>query len=456
MSPGKSGTVIDYYFKVEKPGRYLLGSYTLKSARKTGYTPPVFIRAGKNNFQLSGIDNVPPSIKWAIPGKKYYPGEIIPMIFLVENLESDDVYIESSIYGNNSGIVKRVSWNSEKEERIVLTKNILTGEIYDILYHNHIFVPLSSGNITLPGADVFLSKDEKSYNTFITGNAVQIAEFPSSIKNTGAIGNFSYSYTLSDSTLHPDEILIIKVKLEGTGNFYGLKIPVPYTDRPELVEIVKLKENFSAEPDGNWFTGSMTIRYSMKLKDLPDENISGNIELVVPDVPVMKPGSEHSDIRVSKFYTLNGGTEPVSITSERKKFSYPNLYTEHEKGSQIVLFSIAAAVFILASAVAVFGIKNRNRYLISSAAIIVFIILVFLFLFIFKEKEVYGNITPNSHFTGILTVPEENSSIKYNVQGIEREFRVLVKGIYEDYYLIEMPGGGEGWIIKDNIRLEDG
>ena len=456
MRPGKSGTVIDYYFKVEKPGRYLLGSYTLKSARKTGYTPPVFIRAGKNNFQLSGIDNVPPTVKWAVPLKKYYPGEIIPMIFIVENLESDDVYIESSIYSNNSGIVKRVSWNSEKEERIVLSKNILTGKIYDILYHNYVFVPLSSGNITLPDADVYLSKDEKSYNTFIPGINVQVEGFPSYIKNTGAIGNFSSSYTLSDSVLHPNEILVIKVKLEGTGNFYGLKIPVPYTDRTDLVEIVKLKEDLSVEPEGNWFTGSMTVRYSMKLRDNSEENISDNIELVIPDMPVMKPGSEHSEIRGSKYYTLAGGTEAIGITSEREIFTYPNLYTEHKNSSQIILSFLAAAVFILASLAAVFGIINKNRYLISFAAIIVFIIFIFLLLFIFKEKEVYGNITPNSHFSGILTVPEENSSIKYNVQVIERGLRVLVKGYFENYYLIEMPGGGEGWIIKDNIRLDDG
>ena len=95
MRPGKSGTVVDYYFRVEKPGRYVLGSFSLKTAVKSGFTPPVFIKAGLKDSQLNGIDDVPPNVKWAVPLRTYYPGEIIPIMFVVENLESPDISLES-------------------------------------------------------------------------------------------------------------------------------------------------------------------------------------------------------------------------------------------------------------------------------------------------------------------------------------------------------------------------
>ena len=455
MRPGKSGTVVDYYFRVEKQGRYLLGSFTLKTAIKTGYTPPVFIKAGKSNFQLSGIDDIPPSVKWAFPVKTYYPGEIIPLMFVVENLESDDISLESSIYNNNSGIVNRISKNGNKEEKTILTKNIMTGSIYDIIFHDHIFIPVIPGNISLPGAEVFLSRDEKSYSTFLPEKKIVITPVPSKISSSAAIGSFTADYSVSDTILHDDGILIIKTVLEGTGNFYAVTIPTPYTDKPGIIEIAKIKENISVVPDGRWFTGSLTVRFSMKLAESVKDDFTDTVQLTIPDMTVMKIGEEHGEQRGYEFYTLPGSSEKVTITSERDVFTYPNLYTENETGADLIVISLAAAVLILASFAAIFGVKNKHKYISAAALILIALILIFLFIYIFKENEEYGIILSNSQSPDIYTVPEKNSSIKYSGSRISEGLRVPVKGSYQDYLLIEMPDGGEGWIKKDNIRLED-
>ncbi len=141
------------------------------------------------------------------------------MMFVVENLEYDDLSLESSIYSNNSGIVRHSSRNGEKEEKTVLQKNILTGSIYDILYHNHIFIPVFPGTVPLPGAEIFLSKDGKSYGTYLPEKKIVITPVPSRIQETGAIGDFESNYTLSGEMLHSDEIIVVKRVLEGRGNF---------------------------------------------------------------------------------------------------------------------------------------------------------------------------------------------------------------------------------------------
>ncbi len=455
MRPGKSGTVVDYYFRIEKPGRYVIGSFTLKTAVKTGYTLPVYIKAGKNDFQLSGIDNVPPNIKWAVPMKTYYPGEIIPLIFVVENLESPDINLESSIYSNNSGIVSRTSRNGEKEEQTVLKKNILTGNIYDILYHNHIFIPVFPGTVPLPGAEVFISKNEKSYNTFLPEKNIVITPVPSRIRETGAIGNFTSDYSLSNTLLHMDEIIVVKRVIRGTGNFYFIDVPLPYTDKPDLVEVNMLKKNLSAVPAGKWFNGSLTVRFSIKLKKSVLRDIDEPVNVTVPDMTVMRINEEHGDNRRFEFYTLKGGVEKIDLTSLKREFAYPEIYTNKSLNPDTVIILTASSMIIVLSAVLVFGIRKKNRYLAAAAFLIIAVIAVFTAIVIFKEKEVYGIISPDPDFAGVYTVPEENSTVKYSGSSIKKELKVPVRGSYRNYYLIEMSDGGEGWIKKDNIRLEN-
>ena len=455
MRPGKSGTVVDYYFRVEKPGRYVIGSFILKTAVKTGHTPPVFIKAGKNDFQLNGIDSVPPNVRWAVPMKTYYPGEIIPLTFVVENLESPEISLESSIFSNNSGIVSRTSRYGDKEEKTVITKSIMTGNIYDVVYHNHIFIPVFPGSVPLPGAEVFISRNGTSFNTYLPEKKIMITPVPSRIKETGAIGTFKSDYTVSKKKLERDEIIVIKRVIEGTGNFYAVDVPLPYTDKPEFVEINLLKENLSAVPDGEWFTGSLTVRFSLKLKTQGRKIQDGPLKVTVPDMPVMRIHSEHGDDRRFDFYTLKGGVENIDIISEAREISSSESDDKTASSGKSVVISFFSVFLAAAAIVLIFFLRKRKKYLSAVTAVFIIIILVMFYLYIFQETGVYGIITPDSHFNGIYTVPDENSSLKYSAASVKKETRVPVIGSSQDYYLIEMPDGGEGWIKKDNIRLEN-
>ena len=457
MRPGKSGTVVNYYFRIEKPGRYVLGSFALKTALATGYTPPVFIKAGKNDFQLSGIDDVPPNVKWAVPIKTYYPGEIIPMMFVVENLEYDDLSLESSIYSNNSGIVRHSSRYGVKEEKTVLQKNILTGSIYDILYHNHIFIPVFPGTVPLPAAEIFLSKDGKSYGTFLPEKKIVITPVPSRIRETGAIGDFESNYTLSGDLLHHDEIIVVKRVLEGSGNFYAINVPAPYTNKPELVEINLLKENLTAVPSGQWFDGTLTVRFSLKLKKSVKNKINESVILTVPDMTVMKIRDEFGDNRRYDFYTLKGGTEKINLTSSKREFMYPeeSVTEALEAETDFSVILIISGILIIFTAAFIYGLKNRNRFAVVSAIVFIAVSITVFTIYIFNEKEVYGIISSDSEFAGIYTVPDENSSIKYSASAIDGNMRVSVKGSSKGYYLVELSDGGEGWIKKEYIRLEN-
>ncbi len=458
MRPGKSGTVVDYYFKVEKAGRFIIGSFSLKTADKTGHTLPVLIKAGQNNFQLSDIDNVPPSVKWMIPEEKYYPGEIIPLMFAVENLESSDIMIESSIYSNNSGMVKRISRNGEKHEKIIITKKILTGEIFDVLFHDYIFIPFSSGTAVLPGAEVFLSKDEKSHNVFISGKTIDISPFPEQIKTTGAVGEFEYSYTISDRNLFLDDIIVVRTRISGTGNFYGITPPLPYADKPGLVKIVKLKDNLSVRPDGRWFTGFRDISYGIRPVDLEKEQYLETFKLIIPDIRAMKEVDKTRRDRHGEYYTLRGGEEDIFLTANTRIPEISDPVASQGEDSRFFIFLYFAGVSSAAVLMFIMFLYSRRKiYFILAVVFIILIVSGFFFYRVFREKGVYGVIFTNSQPPEIMTVPEEGSSIKKKSLagvGIYDGGRVLVKGLYGDYYLIELSDGDEGWIKKENIRLE--
>ena len=331
----------------------------------------------------------------------------------------------------------------------------MTGNLYDVLYHNHIFVPVFPGTVPFPGAEVFISKNGTSFSTYLPEKKIVITPVPSRIKETGAIGTFESDYTLSKNLLHTDEIIVIKRVIEGTGNFYAVNVPAPYSDKPELVEINLLKENLSAVPDGQWFKGALTVRFSLKLKKSAKKLSGESLKLTVPDMTVMRIRSEHGDDRRFDFYTLKGGVENIDISSETRESVSSDSYADPRFLSDGLPLPVFSAVLIAAAAALLLSIKKGKKYSAAASAAFIIIFLLLQFVLIFKENKVYGIISPDSQFKGIYTVPDENSSIKYSAASVPEKLRLPVIGDRREYYLIEMPDGGEGWIKKDNIRLEN-
>ncbi len=142
--------------------------------------------------------------------------------------------------------------------------------------------------------------------------------------------------------------------------FYAVNVPSPYTNKPELVEINLLKENLTAVPSGQWFDGTLTVRFSLKAENKKDINESAI--LTVPDMTVMRIRDEFGDNRRYDFYTLKGGSEKINLTSIKREFLYPEETGQDVSGSEpgFSRILIISAILIIFTAALIFGLKKQK------------------------------------------------------------------------------------------------
>jgi hypothetical protein len=60
--------------------------------------------------------------------------------------------------------------------------------------------------------------------------------------------------------------VILKQKISGTGNFYGITMPAPSIGNPEIADISLIKDKYDIAPDYKLFKGSRELIYSIRKK----------------------------------------------------------------------------------------------------------------------------------------------------------------------------------------------
>ena len=466
--PGRNGSIIDYTFKLNKAGRFLIESFTIKSSNRIMHTTPVFITAisthpDKNKIQGS-FNNAPPSVRWEIPKDNYYPGEIIPLCFAIENIENTDLIIESEVSQKTDGYVKKISRTSEKYEKTIIPKKVITGEIYDLIFHDHIFVPFGDGTITLPDAEIYLTEGDTGYKVALKGIPVVISALPEKEGNTGALGNYSYEYEISDNKISNLLSVIFKQKITGTGNFYGITMPAPYTGDPEIADITLLKDIYNIDLAGNphykFFKGSRELIYSIKIKT-NNVSLAGvypkNISVIVPDFswyPKYPTAEEGSKLKLEKIpgAVLMLNLEEVSLAQSVPEAAQAD--NEKTRKNLLEKIKIIFIIFIVTSLF--FVVKKRiKKSVITFLIIILFVAVGFLIITkVFIKQPVYGIVSDISSPVSVYVIPETEGSgaVKFSVENNET---VRIIGEKDCFYLIETDTrGNRGWIKKENIIME--
>ncbi len=459
--PGRNGSIIDYYLQPVREGRYVIDSFTILSSGKTLLTTPVFITAA-TTFQIQGsFDKVPPGIKWDIPDEKFYPGEAVPLRFVIENLETTDIIIESAVSRKPEGYVKKTSRLAEKNERIIIPKTVMTGEIYDVLFHDHIFVSFGTGNVMLPDVEIFLSRGEAGYRTILKGVPITIHRAPGSGSGTGAIGNYSYKYEISGKTISNAQGILIKQKIWGKGNFYGINVPPPYVDNPLIAEISILKDKSDAVPDGKLFTGYREVTYSLRKKKGPEmpSSVHGGsavpppefIKLVIPDFTWY----EENYTKLPPGMGLKkapGGVEEIKIPeSFSSETPAENGTGKSASGSDIARILTIVLAAALIPAVFLITSKNMKKSFAAAITLIFLVATLFVIKTVYMKPPLYGIVFSDLPPVPVFSIPEETGTMKFR---LEIGDRVRITDESNSYYLIETPESGGGWINKNNLILE--
>ena len=482
ISPGRNGSVVDYTFKLNKAGRYIIESFTIKSGNKVMRSTPVFlttIQAQKEQYgsfdqasQSSHVLHAPPSVRWDIPKDIYYPGEIVPLRFAIENIENTDLIIESAVSQKTDGYVKKISRTSEKYEKTIITKKVLieTGEIYDLLFHDHIFVPFRAGNIILPDAEVYFSEGDFNYKATLQGIPVSISAIPEAEVDTGALGDYSYEYEISDNKISNLKAVILKQRITGTGNFYGIKMPAPQISDPEIADISLVKDVYNVtlagDPGYKLFKGSRELIYSIRIKikevSFADSEAK-NISVMVPDfswfqkntfdlsspaagnamesTPEKSPGTVFI-LELEKIPLVQSTPGTTRADSEQ---TGKNLL---EKIKIIFIIFIVTSLF--------FVVKKRIKKSIIVLLIIVLsgAIVFFVITKVLIKQPVYGIVNDLSSPVSVYVIPETEGpgAVKFSVENGET---VRIIGEKDRFYLIETSNKlSRGWIKKENIIME--
>jgi len=480
IRPGRNGSIVDYSFKLNKTGRYVIESFKIKSSGKVMHTTPVFITAGAgfqgyspSNRWGENQDKVPPSVRWDIPKDIYYPGEIIPLCFAIENIGNPDLIIESEVSQKNDGYVKKISRRFGKSERTIISKKVMTGEIYDVLFHDHIFVPFRSGIITLPNVEVYLSEGDYSYRIILKGTPVVISALPESEENTGALGNFSYEYEISDNKISDSQAVILKQRISGTGNFYGITMPAPYINNPEIADIFLIKDTYDVTPTGDYpdspdhklFKGSRELIYSIRKKQNEalgyDRIYPKNVSVIIPDFSwysKKSPDSLPAQSRVEELKLEKSPGAVLVLNLEENSFAQPvsgTTQADKEKKVKKNLLEIFKIILIITIIPSLFFVLKKKIKKSIIALLIIVLAATIGFLIITKvliKQPVYGIVNDTSFSASIYVIPEESATIKFSVENGEA---VRIIGEKDQFYLIEIDNkGNRGWAKKENIIVE--
>ena len=470
IRPGINGTIVDYSFKLNRAGRYTIESFSIKN-KTTGrvmYTPAVFVTAASVSAaapQRTGdINRTPPSVRWAIPEYNYYPGEIIPLCFVIENVDNPNLIIESRASQTTGGYVKRISMTSQSSERTIIPKQVIGREIYDVLFHDHIFVPFRPGSATLPDVEIYISEGNFDFRTTIKGIPVAISAPPAIEGNTGAIGNFSYEYEISGNTISDLQAVILKQRITGTGNFLGITMPVPYVMDPEIIDIDLISDiyNIAPAPDNSsgrrLFKGSRELTYSIsKKKEIPFSEVK-KVSVIVPDFSWHAPfsgnagrgGALKQEKSLGAVLVLN--LQEISLSAAR---SVPDAAGDKEKKIKKNLLDIFKIILIISIVSSLFFVlkKKVKKSIIAFLLITFFCVICFLLITnIIVKQPVYGIVSVGSGYANIYTIPEESAAVRFT---LEYGKAVRIIGEKGQFYLIEVEdAGSRGWAKKENIILE--
>lgn len=445
IRPGSIGSIIDYFFKPVREGRFLIDSFIIKTENETFYTVPVLIIASKV-FQVSDyFDKIPPKVRWDIPSGTYYPGSVVPLRFVVENAETDDFTLSSSVSQNKAGLVKKSDRFSRKSEKEIIPIKVMNGEIYNIVYHDYIFIPLKSGSVMLPDLEIFVSNRAKRYKILLKGVSVYVDK-PNVGNSTGAVGQFVYSYEVLGETISDNQAVFIKQQITGKGNFYGIQVPKPYIDNSEIAEITLLSNKFNVKPSGEYFEGNRELLYVIEKNAEAEEETDFFFNLIVPDfVWTEKRGNIQANSE--KLKTKLGIATKIKILSSSPKADIDKTAFKDTKGSILKILVYIPMLLLLPGVFFVVGKKYKIAVLFAITAVSFTVVASFLY-----NEPIYGEISDaeeKSPFLPVYTIPEETSSVKFYLP-VGSEFKIINQK--ESYFLIETPDQIEGWIKKENRK----
>ncbi|MBN2651557.1 MAG: BatD family protein [Spirochaetales bacterium] len=314
---------------------------------------------------------VPQSAVWGYSFDSLFVGEARPVYIGLENLLEvplvDNLVVENPYKAilsetTNFGLIERRQIGEYTLLNLPLVSYMLT--------------PTSAGDMVLPRFR--MSADGET----VSGDSVkiQIKPIPKEIELTGAIGSFSYSYSVDNNRVYSDGRISILLTVSGEGNLNFLQIPEPvvegflFVDKIETMDIV---------PSRKGYTGSKSVRYVY----VPDDVSQGAI--VVPSFVWLSPSDSYSTkTQAGKKFVIDimNRQRGEIIASQQKTVYQPKGVEEVLHHRRLSLFRQRWALLLFLPGIIVFfvvfgcflrkKIKGKKRVVASSTILMLCFLLI--------------------------------------------------------------------------------
>ncbi|MBB6479478.1 SH3 domain-containing protein [Spirochaeta isovalerica] len=254
-------TRVYYKFKVDKPGIYTMGSFSLSDGENTLVTEPVTFPAvafDERNFKY------PVFASWYSLPDEVMVGESIPLILEMQNLESltfpDNVKMDPPA----GGMFERVNSLGE-----ITVMEIGEDEVYIAPIDSWLYTPTAPGRIKIPAASVVMGNITRSTSS----HYINVVPTPQEIVATGAIGAFSLSVDMENLPPDKGKVSVLRILIEGDGNLNYLIMPQPEFSGMTLIDKEELSDYV---PSRSGYSGYREDVYRLQVGDEPE------ISIVIP------------------------------------------------------------------------------------------------------------------------------------------------------------------------------
>lgn len=208
-----SGTMASYVLRVNNDGVVELGPFIARVGSQE-------FKSGSRTLYLLKADEAgrryPLEYSWSLAPGPYYEGQALALSFYIGNLGylPNLAGVPLDVPGN--ALLERTPGIAEME-----VHQVGGDSLFRVPYDSWILIPLRAGYITLPPTNYVVDELKRTTPAL----RFEVRSLPLELKQTRAVGTFSYTTELRQKNLNMGGDLILLQELKGTGNFPYLRFP---------------------------------------------------------------------------------------------------------------------------------------------------------------------------------------------------------------------------------------
>lgn len=263
-----------YLFSPKKSGTLVIGSATIEVDNQILKTQPITVKVLKSSEQVKDQGDAEYFVKAEIDQKEAFVGQQVKLkykLYTRINIDNINVLNESEYPGFY--ISELLKFDNQVKREIINGKQYYTKVLKQVALFPQQAGPLEIEPMQLqlgiadergrsPFGSFFYSQPLKRISAATNKVILTAKSLPKTIPDDfiGAVGNYKFKATVNKADLSTDELIVLKITIDGTGDVK--RITTPEFEFPSEFEVYppKVTEDNSMEINGNIY-GKKVIEY---------------------------------------------------------------------------------------------------------------------------------------------------------------------------------------------------